>query len=153
MELLITPQEVVETAFEGEYGVTADRIGETVITAAQQKFIRPVIGGLYSRIEAGEYPELAQKIKVVLAHYVKLLMIPQLAVSLGNGGITQLKSGNFAPAAGDSLKALRDNTKACVGAMMRNLVEYIEENQADYPEYDPADNILHQVSISSGIIL
>ena len=43
MELIITPQEVVEMAFEGEYGITPERIGNNVIASTQQKFIKPVL--------------------------------------------------------------------------------------------------------------
>lgn len=153
MELIITPQEVVETAFEGEYGVTAERIGESVIASAQQKFIKPVLGDLYGKIEGDSYPELKQLVKAALAQYVKLLMIPKLAVSMGNGGITQIKGAHFSSAGEDSIKALKESIKAEACALMREAVVHIEQNRDDYPEYDPSDNILHKVSICSGIIL
>lgn len=140
-------------AFEGEYGVTAERIGETVIASAQQKFIKPVLGDLFDKLEGGSYPELKQLVKAALAQYVKLLMIPKLAVSMGNGGITQIKGTHFSPAGEDSMKALKESTKAEACTLMREAVEHIEQNRDDYPEYDPADNILHKVSICSGIIL
>lgn len=153
MELLITPQEVVETAFAGTYGVTAGRIGSTTIISAQQKFIKPVLGDLYPAIEQGSYPELAEKVKAALAAYVKLLMIPQLAVSMGNGGITEVKSANFSSTTSDKIKALCDSARTEACALMKVLVEHIEDNASLYPEYDPNDNILNKVSVCAGIIL
>ena len=154
MELIITPQEVVEMAFEGEYGITPERIGNNVIASAQQKFIKPVLGDLFDKLEDdSSYPELKELVKAALAQYVKLLMIPKLAVSMGNGGITHIKGTHFASANEESIKALKENTKAEACALMREVVEHIEQNREDYPEYNPADNILHKVSICSGIIL
>lgn len=153
MELLISKQEVAEMAFEGTYGITADRIGETIIISAQQKFIKPVLGKLYGRIEGGRYTELLEMIKPALAHYVKMLMIPQLAVSVGNGGITSIKSSSFNSADDGKIKAFSDIVRSEACALMRSVVEYIEQNQNKYPEYDPNDNVLNKVSICSGIIL
>lgn len=153
MELLITSQEAVELAFEGTYGITPDRIGRATVIAAQQKYIRPVLGKLYGRIESGAYPELLEKVKPVLAHYVKSLLIPQLAVSVGNGGVTAVKGQYFESADQEKTAALRENIRSEACAMMRDLVEHIEENRERYPEYDPADNILNRTSICSGIIL
>lgn len=153
MELLITPQEVVETAFAGIYGVTADRIGGATIISAQQKFIKPVLGELYAAVEQESYPELAGKIKAALAAYVKLLMIPQLAVAMGNGGITEIKSANFSSTSSSKIKALCDSARNEACALIRVLVEHIEDNASLYPEYDPTDNILNKVSVCAGIIL
>ena len=154
MELIITPQEVVDMAFEGEYGITPERIGNNVIASAQQKFIKPVFGNLLNELgENSPYTELKKLVKAALAQYVKLLMIPKLAVSMGNGGITQIKGTHFASADEECIKALKENTKAEACALIREAVEHIEQNRDNYPEYNPAENILHKVSICSGIIL
>lgn len=149
----MTPQEVAEAAFEGSFGISAERIGEAPIISAQHKFIKPALGKLYQAIEKGKYPELKPMLKAALSQYVKLLLIPQLAVSMGNTGITEIKSPYFSSVNTQRISAIRNTTRAEACAMMRNLTEYIETNRELYPEYHPEDNILNKISICAGIIM
>lgn len=153
MNLLITPREVAEIAFAGSPAVTEERIGEATIIAAQTKFVKPVIGTLYAGLQKGEYPELLPFIKAALAQYVKLLLIPQMAVSTGNIGIVQAKAGHFSPAGHNSVAALKRAARSEACAMMHRAIEHIEANPDTYQDYVADENVLNRVSICSGIVL
>ncbi len=81
MELLVTPAQVAQMAFRAPDFISPDAVPEATILAAQQKFVRPVLGdGLLDTLCGGAYPEfLADFVQPPLALYVKMLMLPSLA--------------------------------------------------------------------------
>lgn len=154
MELMITRQEVMELAFADSPSMNVSRISEAAVLTAQRKFIAPVLGGLYKRAVAGETPQLTDSyIKPALALYVKLLLLPTLANSIGMLGIVHHKGGTFVPADGDSLVALKKRVRADADTLLRRAVEYIEANSREFPEYNATQNPLNRVSISAGVVL
>lgn len=154
METLITPQEVIDLAFPGNFTLNTKSIGETTILSAQQKFIRPVLGDLYDRVESGGLPELLDEyIKPPLAHYVKLLLLPVLSASVGSIGIVQPKGSTFTAADAKNLSALRKQARSEAMGLMLRAVQHIEDNPELYPEYNISDNILNRTSITSQIVL
>ena len=154
MNILITPGEVLEMAFASPEGAESGHISESVIVSAQRKFIRPVINGLFDKLEQGEYePLLTGYIKPPLAYYVKFLVLPMLSAHVGSLGVVQSRGATFLPADAATLAALRRQTRSDANALMRIAVEHIEVNRTAYPEYDPARNILHRASIASQVVL
>ncbi len=154
MNLLITPAEVCSLAFASSPGVRPDAITEPTILSAQEKFIRPVLGPLYESVENGRAAQLLNDyIKPALAYYVKLLILPSIAVSAGSLGLIQQKGGNFTPATAENIAPLRRRTRSEATALIRRAVNHIEASPTLYPEYDPAQNILNRISINSQIVL
>lgn len=154
METLITKQEIVNIAFHGNLPLDDSAVGEATIIAAQHKFIKPVVNGLYPQLLENQYPVLLDDfIKPALAYYVKLLVIPTLSANVGSLGIVRWKGDNFTPANQKYVSALRKNTRSEATALMRRAVEHIESTPAAYPEYDPSQNILKTTNISSNIVL
>lgn len=152
--LLITPGEVVSTAFPHHTGVTPAAIRDEVILTAQQKYLRPVVGGLYVPLTEGKYPELLEGyLKAPLAHYVRLSMLPHLAYSIGTAGISAVKNSNLEVCSDKGLRFLCRTTRADALALMKRAVDHIEQNEELYPEYDPRENILNRVNIASQFVL
>ncbi len=59
MELLITPARVAELAFRAPDFIAPEAVPEATILAAQQKYLKPVLGAaLYDRVSTGAYPLL-----------------------------------------------------------------------------------------------
>lgn len=87
MQLLATPQQVIDLAFAANEKITPVSIKETKIDAAQEKYIRPVLGKLYDALLDGKYPELLDNyVRPALAYYVRYSVIPDLALKLNDKG-------------------------------------------------------------------
>lgn len=154
MKRIITAAEVIKWAFASSPEIREQDICATTILLAEEKFIKPVVGGLWPRmVEGGTVALLNEYIKPALAQYVKLLLLSQLAASVGSLGVVQYKSGTFSPANEKQLKLLRSQARSNANSLMRRAVEHIENNMELYPEYEPAQNILNRRSIVSEIVL
>ncbi len=154
MNLLITPAQVAETAFRAPYFIIPDAVPEATILAAQQKFIRPVLGGLYDRLCAGEYPEfLAEYVLPPLALYVKLLMLPSLSVQAGSAGVVEVNSKNLARAGDTRLRYAVRRLRSDASALMARAVGHLEAHRDDFPEYDPHENVRNRCSIDGLVVL
>lgn len=155
MELLITPAGVAEAAFLAPDFLAPEAIPESTILAAQQRFICPVLGGaLCDAMAGGAYPEFLDGfVRPALALYVKMSMLPSLAVQTGAAGVVEVNPPGLARARDTRLNAavrrLRDDARA----LMLRAVEHLEASPDDYPEYDPARNVLRRCSIAGGMVL
>lgn len=154
MELVITPEKVSELAFRAPDFVPADNIPAATILAAQQKFIRPVFGALYQRMLSGAVAEFVDEyVAPPLALYVKMLMLPSLAVQSGAAGVVEVTGKNLAKVSDERLRAAIKRLRGDASALMRRAIEHVEDNPKLFPDYDPSENILNRVSIDGGIIL
>lgn len=71
-DTLITPSEVIAAAFRPSDFVREASVSRSDILAAEQKFIAPVLGGVYKALQEGLYPDLlSEYIEMPLALYVK----------------------------------------------------------------------------------
>ncbi|MDR0907561.1 MAG: hypothetical protein LBM63_02990 [Rikenellaceae bacterium] len=152
--LLITPAQVAELAFRAPDFISPDTIGEATILATQQKFIAPVFGGLYQRLCEGAYPDFTEEYVVApLALYVKMQMLPQLAVQAGGGGVVEVTSKNLARVGDAKLRLAVRRLRSDAAALIDRAIDHIEASPEAFPEYDPRENILNHTSIDGGIIL
>jgi hypothetical protein len=156
MELLITPAQVAQMAFRAPDFIPLEAVSEATILAAQQKFVRPVLGdALYRAVCGGAYPDLlADYLRPPLALYVKMLMLPRLAVQSGVAGVAEAASKNLARAADAKLRGAVRSLRSDAKALMRRAVEHLESSSpGTYPEYDPDGNILNRCSTEGGVVL
>ncbi len=155
MDLLITPAQVAEAAFRAPDFITHDAVPEATILAAQQKFIRPVLGdALYEKLCAEEYPELlSEYILPPLALYVKLLMLPSLSVQAGTAGVVEVNSKNLARVGDAKLRYAVRRLRSDASALMKRVVEHIESDPAAFPEYNVRRNVLSRCSIDGQVVL
>lgn len=154
MKLLITPKEVAETAFRAPDFIIPDAIPESTILTAQQKLIRPVLGALYDSLCDGGHPDfLCEYIRVPLALYVKMLMMPSLAVQAGTAGVVEATSKNLARAGAERLRYAVRRLRSDAGALMERAVKHLESNPADFPEYESRANVRNRCSIEGGVVL
>jgi hypothetical protein len=152
--LLITPAQVAELAFRAPDFISPESISEATILATQQKFIAPVFGGLYDRLCEGDYPEFVEEYIVApLALYVKMQMLPSLAVQAGGGGVVEVTSKNLARAGEAKLRSAVRRLRSDASALIDRAVDHIEASPEDFPEYDPRQNVRNRTSIDGGIIL
>ncbi len=156
MELLITPAQVAATAFRAPDFISEEAVPEATILVAQQKFIRPVLGdALFDALCRGTHPELLSGyITPPLALYVKMLMLPRMAVQTGGAGIVEANPKHHARASDVKLHAAIRRLRADALALMRRAVLHIESaTPGTYPGYDPTRNILNRCSTDGGVVL
>lgn len=153
MNTIITPAEVATLAFGADPTFDTALICESTIAVAEEKFIRPVLGKLFEGVASGKYPHLSEEyIKPCLAVYVKLLMLPQMAVKTGNSGLTQFSNGLLDPPSAQAVRDLRQSLRHDADILMHRAVNHIEGNLGDFPEYDPQENVLNYVSVKGDIL-
>ncbi len=155
-ELLITPQQVAGDAFRTPDMMPPQAVSEATILAAQQKYIVPVLGAaLCAAMARGTRSELlTDYVQPALALYVKMLMMPSLALQTGPAGVAELNSRNLARAGEGKLHAAVRRLQGDALALMRRATDHIESAPVGaYPEYDPELNILNRCSTDGGVVL
>lgn len=151
---MITPEQVLELAFAANEKITPVSIKQTKIDAAQEKYIRPVLGRLYDALLDGKYPELLDGyIRPALAYYVRYSVIPDLALKLNDKG-AQTYYSEYANTATDKQRAeMRQQARDDANALLDKAVRHITENRSRYPEYEPRTDIRKKITSNGGIIL
>lgn len=154
MELFISPARIAEYAFRAPNFINAAAISDATILAAQQKFIRPALGPLYDEICAGRYPDfLEEYIQPPLALYVKLLMMPSLAVQAGGGGVAEASSENLTKAGDSKFRYAVRRLRSDAAALMDRAAAHLDANRESFPEYEPRADVRRRRSIEGGVIL
>lgn len=152
-KLLITPSQVVEIAFPGNF-MHEELISGASIEAVQQRVLAPIFGALYEAMVRGEHEEFVQEyILQPLALRIKMQILPSLAARSGITGLTEQKSSFYSPADDIAVRRVVRQLRRESDALLLRAVEHAEENRELYPEYDPAHNILNRCDITSGAVL
>ena len=153
-DLLITAAEVLETAFPSNEYVPEGMIVPARIETAQLGFLRPVFGKLYDKLGEEPYAAFCRTyIKPALAYYVRYLMVDEQCAAIGAAGVRQNKSA-YPEAVPDSrLHRLRRQARNDADTLLDKAIDYVENNPAMFPEYDPKENIRRRVLIKGGFIL
>ena len=83
---------------------------------------------------------------------VKLLLQPRLDILTGACGTTAPRSSWSEPADGEALRRLRRALRTEIRALLRRATDYLDTHRAEFPEYDPAKNILKRCSTDGGFV-
>lgn len=152
---LITPQEVVNLAFNSVEQVDTGLVRESTIIAAQQKFILPALGQtLYTKVEQGAYQGLCMdKIKMPLALYVRMLCVPVLVAQMGVTGIMQHRGANFSTANTSQVNALMRALRVEADTLMQQILEYVGEHTDAFPDYNAHESVFNKVVILGNLII
>lgn len=151
---IITPAEVVAIAFsDGEY-LAPDVITEADIVAATEHWIRPITGqALLEAVAAGGYAELREAhLSPTVALCTRLMVQPRLNVQTSQLGLSTPAGSHRKAAERSAREELRRALRLRAQSMRRRLSEYLEQNAAQIPEYDPKQNILNRCSIDGGFV-
>ena len=91
MQNLISPDEVVASAFAPLDHITPEQISPLTIAVAQERFIVPVLGEkMVAAMLEGSYSELVDEwVAPALALYTRVLMMPMLAMRAGAAGVVK----------------------------------------------------------------
>ena len=153
-DLLITAAEVLETAFPSNEYVPEGMIVPARIETAQLGFLRPVFGKLYDKLGEEPYAAFCRTyIKPALAYYVRYLMVDEQCAAIGAAGVRQNKSAYTEAVPDSRLHRLRRQARNDADTLLDKAIDYVENNPAMVPEYDPKENIRRRVLIKGGFIL
>ena len=153
-DLLITAAEVLETAFPSNEYVPEGMIVPARIETAQLGFLRPVFGKLYDKLGEEPYAAFCRTyIKPALAYYVRYLMVDEQCAAIGAAGVRQNKSAYTEAVPDRRLHRLRRQARNDADTLLDKAIDYVENNPAMFPEYDPKENIRRRVLIKGGFIL
>ena len=75
------------------------------------------------------------------------------SVRLGRLGIVRFGGEYFGPTDGAALKLLRERIRAEAETSLTAAVERLEAAPAEFPEYDPRENIKRRLSVAGGVVL
>ncbi len=152
MNSLITPDEVIKLAFSPTEQIKPSAIVESKIIAAEEKYIRPVLGGLFEALKEGKYPELLDEyIKPALAYYVRYGVIPDLSLKLNNMGAQTAFTGHTNAATDKQRGEMRMQAKDDADALLSKALRRI--SNGDYLEYNPEKNVRGKVIMNGGLII
>lgn len=154
MKTLITPHEVHRHAFAGGEPLAHDAVGEADIAAAESAFLRPIVGAeLHDALLAGRYPEfVADYLTTALALATRTLIQPRLDLRTTQLGTLSPKADNGSPAEVPLLERLRANLRREAMLLLRRASNYLDDHAANFPEYDPHENILHRCMTDGGFV-
>ena len=153
-DLLITAAEVLETAFPSNEYVPEGMIVPARIETAQLGFLRPVFGKLYDKLGEEPYAAFCRTyIKPALAYYVRYLMVDEQCAAIGAAGVRQNKSAYTEAVPDSRLHRLRRQARNDADTLLDKAIDYVENNPAMFPEYDPKENIRRRVLKKGGFIL
>ncbi len=154
MKLMISAREVIEIAFAGTEHVREELISETRIELAQQRFLKPALGGLYNAVAEGKYPDLLfDYLKAPLALYVKYLILPELSAQATSQGVVQYKNEHMTPASATTLALARRKVRNDARILLDRALTHIVAHPECYPEFDSVRDAAIRTSMRGGIIL
>ena len=86
-----------------------------------------------------ELDELLPYAQRPIIYFAFLRGIDKINVSIGNNGIGVIHNNNIAPASKERVENLKKNTEASAWDALEYLLQFLEENAADYPNWESSD--------------
>ena len=147
MNTLITPAQAVASAFtDGEY-LAPEAIGEGDIAAAEQRYIVPVIGrAFHEKLLAGLHAGFtAEYLAAPVALFTRIAVQPRLDIRTGQCGTVAPKSGSYQ-------RELQRSLRRQARTLLCRAAEHLEAHAAEFPGYDPDNNILKRCTTDGNLI-
>ena len=138
---------------EGEY-LPPEIIAEADIAGAEQRHIVPVVGrALYEKLLAGSYPDFrTEYLASPAALFTRAVLQPRLDVRTGQCGTTAPKGSSGQPAADTPLRDRQRALRTEARTLLRRASEYLSDHRDEFPEYDPARDILKRCSTDGCLV-
>ncbi|MBP9544199.1 MAG: hypothetical protein KBE58_04055, partial [Alistipes sp.] len=87
-----------------------------------------------------------------VALFTRIAVQPRLDIRTGQCGTVAPKSGSYQPADAQSLRELQRSLRRQARTLLRRAAEYLEAHAAEFPEYDPDNNILKRCTTDGNLI-
>ena len=154
MTTLLTPEQVVCSAFAESECLSADVVTEADIVAATSRYITPIVGqSMVEKLAEQEYPTLMDEyVAPALAAAVRAVIQPIINLRTGDSGLVAPKGESFTTPSQSSVTALQQRLKCRQRELLKRLSEHLNNCSEEYPEYDPECNILNRCSLDGGFV-
>lgn len=90
--------------------------------------------------------------EAAIALFVRLLVQPRLDIRTGQCGTTAPKGSSGQPAADTPLRAQQRALRTEARTLLRRASEYLSDHRDEFPEYDPARDILKRCSTDGCLV-
>ena len=160
--LFISAQQVIDLSLSERPNFKADKIRDAIILAAQEEWIRPVLGdAFYHHLRQELLTELSENntilienfLRPCLAFYVKYLALPDLENPLTNKGSQELFGQQSKAVSKEDKAVKRGVAKQTADTLAGVLKRFIESNKTVFTLYQEENNVKNRVSIRGGVIL
>lgn len=154
MNTLISPARATALAFADGEQIVSGTLTQSDLAAAERRYIRPVVGAaLHDRLAEGAYADFTEEyLAAAAALAARLATQPRLDIRTGPCGTAAPHSEHYRPAGEEALARLRQSLRTQLRALLRRATEYLEAHPADFPEYDPQENILNRCTTDGNLI-
>lgn len=155
MKTLITPAQVLETAFSDGEILPPSAVSAADIAAAETRWIVPAVGRrLYEKLLVGGYADFRNEyLAAPTALYTRALLQPRLDVRTDRSGTTAPESACGKAADEETRRKLRRQLLLQARTLLARAVDYLDQRPALFPEYEPGAGPAARCSIDGGIVL
>ena len=153
-QTLISPETVVALAFNEGECIDAATISTIDIAVAEERHVVAVVGPkMYASMRNGRYADFCDEyVAPVVALRVRLLMLPTMVARSGRFGITAPATSTLKSPSDRQVERLERSLREKARTLQRRMSRYLNENAGEFPEYDPAQNILNRCSNDGNIV-
>ncbi len=154
IKTMMTPAEVIATAFADTDWPAGDTIDGALIHLVTEERIVPVIGrDLCIRLIEGDYEELmTDYVAPALAYGVRLRALALSNVRCSRFGTLAPRPEGWTAADREAVEAVRAEVRRRASGFLRQLSEHLAAHGDEYPEYDAEQDVLNRCRIYGDLI-
>lgn len=153
-QTLITPEKVASLAFnDGEF-FDAASISAIDIAVAEERHVVAVVGSaMYAAMCRGAYADFCEEyVAPVVALRTRLLMLPSMVARSGRFGVSVPASSTMKAPSDAQVRLLERSLREKARTMQHRMSRYLNDNAAQFPEYNPRENVLNRCSNDGNIV-
>ena len=154
MKTLVSTAEVLKRAFRSHEKLPLETIREADIEAVEWRMVRPVLGdALHDRLlQGGEALFVQEYLADAVALLTRAEVLPRMTHFCSAMGAFRPSPADTSPTDNETLLLDARTARRQARTLLRRAVAYIEAHATDYPEYDPAQNILNRCTTDGGFV-
>ncbi len=147
-QTLISPETVIELAFNDGENFDAGAISVVDIAIAEERHVVAVVGSeMYAAMREGRYADFcAEYVAPVVALRTRLLMLPSMVARSGRFGVSVPASSQMKSPSDRQVERLERSLREKARTMQYRMSRYLNVNAAQFPEYNPLENVLNRCS-------
>lgn len=153
-QTLITPESVVALAFNDGECFDAETISSLDIAVAEERHVVSVVGSeMYEAMRNGAYADFCEEyVAPVVALRTRLLMLPSMVARSGRFGVSVPASTSHKSPSDNQVRHLERSLREKARTLQRRMCRYLNDNAGQFPEYDPARNVLNRCCSDGNIV-